>query len=92
MTLNLPFLSKVYSRLTLLGDFTFFYNILSEEKYLKGISQLNLSCQIAFQISFLTNLLFKGENFDFAYTKNIITSKKSIITLTFWAAVRVVKI
>ena len=92
ITLNLPFLSKLYSNFIKLVDFTFFYNILSEEKYFKGISQLNLSCQITFQISSLTNLLFKGENFDFAYIKNIITSKKSIVALTFWAAVRVVKI
>ena len=73
-------------------DLTFFYNyILSEEKYFKGISQLNLSCQITFQISSLTNLLLKGKNFDFAYIKSIITGKKSLIALTFWAAVRVVK-
>ena len=90
MTLNLSFLSKLYSSLTSVVDFTFFYNILSEEKYFKGISQLNLSCQITFQISSL-NLLLKGKNFDFAYIKSIITSKKSMIALTFWAAVRVVK-
>ena len=55
------------------------------------MSQLNLSCEITFQISSLTNLLLKGKNFDFAYIKSMITSKKSMIALTFWAAGRVVK-